>query len=382
MPQSQPDGDSAAERLAAAPSTLARKPEGADPAGPLTRLPPAAMMDLRRLAVLREVARGGSFAAAAEALYFTPSAVSQQMAALARDMGVALFERTPRGMRLTESAHSLLTHCEAVFAQLSDAQAELDAIAGGVRGRMRLGSFPTATVAFTAAAMDTFRRCHPDVEIHFADGEPYESVVRLKERELDLAVLFDFDHWTAATDYDGRAVCDDHEIDCMELFDDPFHVVLPHGHRLAGEERVELRDLEGERVIGSPSTCSPWGADFHRLCGAAGFEPDFEPRYRSADFDALQAIVATGRGITLVPELALPSTTAGTVVRPLIGGPVRHVRLATLAGIGRSRACDAMVAALREASAPLVGRAGEAADRFRTVIRVGPRLPDLSAAGR
>ncbi|MDQ3723959.1 MAG: LysR family transcriptional regulator [Actinomycetota bacterium] len=329
------------------------------------------MLDLRRLAVLREVANRGSFAAAAAALCFTPSAVSQQMTSLAREMDVVLFERTPRGMRLTESARSLLIHCEAVFARLSDAQSELDAIAGGVRGRVRLGCFPTATVAFAAVAIDEFRRRYAGVEISFADGEPYESVARLKERELDLAVLFDFDRWTAATDYDGRAVCDDREIECVELFDDPFHVVVPRGHRLAGAETVELTDLVGERVIGSPSVCSPWGADFHALCHVAGYEPDFEPRYRSADFASLQAIVATGRGITLVPELALrSSSSAGTVARRLVGGPVRHVRLATLAGIAPSSACEAMSALLREVTAPLLARSEALSTEHRHLTEV------------
>ncbi len=362
MPEINPTDESTAERSAAAPTGLPRSPArdslGAAavqlvPTPPISRIPPAAMLDLRRLAILREVAHRGSFAAAANALCFTPSAVSQQMASLAREMDVVLFERTPRGMRLTESARSLLTHCEVVFAQLSDAQADLDHIAGGVRGRIRLGSFPTATIAFTATAMDTFRRRYPDSEIYFADGEPYESVARLKERVLDLAVLFDFDHWTSATDYDGRPVCNDCDIDCIELFDDPFHVVLPCGHPLADAAVIELPDLAGERVIGSPSLCSPWGADFRILCEQAGFEPDFEPRYRSPDFAALQAIVATGRGVTLVPELALPLPSAGTVVRPLDGGPVRHVRLATLASIEHSPASTAMIAVLKEATAPM-----------------------------
>jgi DNA-binding transcriptional LysR family regulator len=359
MPEIDPTDELTADCSAAAPTGLPRSPARdalsaaavhLDPNPPISRIPPTAMLDLRRLAILREVAHRGSFAAAADALCFTPSAVSQQMASLAREMNVVLFERTPRGMRLTEAARSLLTHCEVVFAQLSDAQADLDHIAGGVRGRVRLGSFPTATVAFTATAMDTFRRRYPDSEIHFADGEPYENVARLKERGLDLAVLFDFDHWTAATDYDGRAVCDDRELNWVALFDDPFLVVLPRDHRLAGAEVVELSDLAGERVIGSPSLCSPWGADLRVLCEQAGFEPDFEPRYRSPDFAALQAIVATGRGITLVPELAFPLPNAGTVVRPLNGGPVRHVGLATLAGITQSPACEAMIEVLTAAT--------------------------------
>lgn len=161
--------------------------------------------------MLAEVARRGSFSAAADAMCFTPSAVSQQMSALARDTGVDLFERTPRGMRLTESGEALVAHAQAVFAQLGEAQAELEAIAGGAGGRIRFGSFPTATMAFGAEAIEVFRTRCPGVEVRFADGEPYENVARLKERVLDLAVLFDFDHWTAVTDYDGRAVCDDRD---------------------------------------------------------------------------------------------------------------------------------------------------------------------------
>jgi DNA-binding transcriptional LysR family regulator len=315
------------------------------------RLPPSALLDLRRLAMLAEVARRGSFSAAAEAMCFTPSAVSQQMSVLARDTGVVLFERTPQGMRLTESGEALVAHAEAVFARLGEAQAELEAIAGGAGGRLRFGSFPTATMAFGARAMEVFRNRCPGVEIRFADGEPYESVTRLKKRELDLAVLFDFDHWTAATDYEGRAVCDDCDIECTELFDDPFHVVVSRDHPLAARTRLELADLAGQRVVGSPSECSPWGLDLRQLCGRAQVQPEFESCYRTADFGALQAIVATGRGITLVPELALTAVHPGVIARPLEGGPVRHVRLAMLAGIAPSPACRAMAAVVRELTA-------------------------------
>jgi len=315
------------------------------------RLPPTALLDLRRLAMLAEVARRGSFSGAADALCFTPSAVSQQMSALARDLGVVLFERTPQGMRLTESAEALVAHAHAIFARLGDAQTELEAIAGGVGGRLRFGSFPSATMAFAAQAMQDFRDRHPGVALRFADGEPYESVARLKERELDLAVLFDFDHWTAATDYDGRAVCEDREIECVELFDDPFCVVAPRRHPLAALERLELSDLAGHRILGSPSQCSPWGLDLRELCSRAQIQADLEPCYRTADFGALQSIVATGRGITLVPELALTTVHPGVVVRPLRGGPVRHVRLAMLAGVAPSPACRAMADLVEELTA-------------------------------
>jgi len=301
--------------------------------------------------MLTEVARRGTFSAAAQAMCFTPSAVSQQMAALARDTGVVLFERTPQGMRLTQSAEALVAHAEAVFDRLGAAQAELEAIAGGVRGRLRFGSFTTATIAFGARAMEIVRGRYPQIELRFADGEPHASVARLKQRELDVAVLFEMDHWTAATDDEGHAVHDDRDLECVELFEDPYCVVLPHGHPLATTQGLELRDLAGQRVVGGPPECSPWGPDLRERCARAQVEPRFESCYRTADLGALQAIVATGGGITLVPELALSALNPGVVALALRDGPVRHVRLATLAGVTPSAACQAMVSVIDELTA-------------------------------
>jgi DNA-binding transcriptional LysR family regulator len=316
--------------------------------------------------MLTEVARCGSFSAAAQAMSFTPSAVSQQMAALARDTGVVLFERTPQGMRLTQSAEALVAHAEAVFDRLGAAQAELEAIAGGVRGRLRFGSFTTATIAFGARAMEIVRGRYPQVELRFADGEPHESVARLKQRELDVAVLFDMDHWTAATDDEGHAVHDDRDIECVELFEDPYYVVLPRDHPLAGTQALELRDLAGQRVVGGPPGCSPWGRDLRERCARAQVEPGFESCYRTADLGARQAIVATGGGITLVPQLALSALNPAVVALALRDGPVRRVRLATLAGVTPSAACQAMVSVIDEL----------------TAARRGPHSTVLALAGR
>lgn len=321
------------------------------PADPIARTPPTALLDLGRLAMLREVAHRGSFAATAEALCYTPSAVSQQMAALGREMEVVLFERTSHGMVLTASASALVAHCEAVFARLGEAQAELDEIAGGVRGRLRVGSFPTATVAFTARALCSFRGRHPKVELQFADGEPHESVARLRQRELDLAVLSDFDHCTTGTDGHGRPICDDGDIQCTALFDDPFRLVLPVGHPLADAQVVAVSQLAGECVLGGPAGCSPWWTDLQETCRSLNVEPEFETCYQTSDFGALQAVVATGRGLTLVPDLALTAAHPGTVTRPLAGGPMRHVRIATLAGVEPSAACQSMTAVLLELTA-------------------------------
>lgn len=329
--------------------------EGGDRDAPqvLRRIPPYALLDLNRLATLREVERCGSYSAAADSLNFTPSAVSQQMTGLARELGFRLFDRTPRGMRLTTAAEVLVRHVDVVFARLNDAQAELDELAGGARGRLRVGSFPTATVRFVAHALGVFQGRFPSVKLSLIDGEPYESIARLKERELDLALVFDFDHWALSYDYEGRVVCQDSEIECVDLFDDPFVAILPRDHPLAACERIEIAQLAGERILGGPSGCSPWGTDLRELCRQAGFDPELETCYRTVDFAALQAVVATGRGLTLVPELALLPKHPWVVTRPLIDGPVRHVRIAALAGVASSPAAIAMVDLLQETAASL-----------------------------
>lgn len=319
----------------------------------LDRIPPYALLDLHRLATLREVERCGSYSAAADSLNYTPSAVSQQMTVLARELGFRLFDRTPQGMRLTSEAEVLVGHVEAVFAQLNAAQAEIDEVVGGVRGRLRVGSFPTATAHVLAGPLGTFRDRFPAVKLSLSDGDPYESVTRLKERELDLALVFDFDHRALSWDLEGRFVCTDSEIECVDLLDDPLVVVMPRDHPLAAYDRIAIWQLAGERVLGGPTGCTQWRTCFQELCRQAGFEPDLDTTYRTADSAALHAIVATGRGLTLIPELAdIPSHPA-IVTRPLIDGPVRHVRIAALAGVAPTRAATAMVVLIREAATTL-----------------------------
>jgi len=216
---------------------------------------------------------------------------------------------------------------------------------------LRFGSFTTATIAFGARAMEIVRGRYPQVELRFAEGEPHESVARLRQRELDLAVLFDMDHRTAATDDDGHTVDDDRDIECVELFEDPYYVALTRGHPLAASQALELRDLDGQRVVGGPPECSPWGRDLRERCARAQVEPRFEPSYRATDLGALQAIVAIGDGITLVPQLALSALNPGVAALALRDGPVRHVRLATLAGVTPSAACQAMVSVINELTA-------------------------------
>src|SRR5436190_14033761 len=148
------------------------------------------MLDVRRMRVLREVATQGSFSAAADALSYTQSAVSQQIAALEREAGTKLVERNARGIRLTDAGEALVRHTEAVLANLAEAEAEPEALAGVRGGRVRLASFPSAGSAIVPQAIANFRSRHPAVELAMIEAEPEESLPRVRSGELEIALVY------------------------------------------------------------------------------------------------------------------------------------------------------------------------------------------------
>src|SRR6266851_4905645 len=154
------------------------------------------MLNVSRLRVLKEVAYRGSVSGAADALSYTQSAVSQQIAALEAETGMALLERHPRGVSLTAAGQTLVGHAEGILARLETAEAALSAIAGLRGGRLRMASFPTAGSTLMPLAIANFRSSYPDVELTLAEGEPEEIVPRLRAGELDLALLFEFEEET------------------------------------------------------------------------------------------------------------------------------------------------------------------------------------------
>src|SRR5580700_2866644 len=151
------------------------------------------MLNVVRLNVLKEVAYRSSFSAAAEALSYTQSAVSQQIAALEAEAGMALLERHARGVSLTAAGQMLVGHAEGILARLEAAETSLQAIAGLRGGRLRMASFPTAGATLMPLAIATFRSSYPDLELTLAEGEPEEIAPRLQAGEFDLALLFEFD---------------------------------------------------------------------------------------------------------------------------------------------------------------------------------------------
>src|SRR4051794_6885249 len=186
------------------------------------------MLDVRRMRVLREVAVQGSFSAAAEALSFTQSAVSQQIAALEREAGTVLVQRNARGVRLTEAGEALVRHADAVLARLAEAEAELEAIAGLRGGRLRMASFESARATLMPMAIALFREQHPEVELSMLMGEPEDTEPKLKAGEIDLTIGF------------GAKLAADDGIERHFLLDDPMLLVLPPDHPLAKKRNLRL----------------------------------------------------------------------------------------------------------------------------------------------
>jgi DNA-binding transcriptional LysR family regulator len=292
------------------------------------------MLDPRRLRVLREVATRGSFAAAAEALAFTPSAVSQQVAALERETGTRLVERGVRPVRLTEAGRALVAHAEAVLARLEEAQQELGEIAALRRGRLRLASFPTAIATLVPRAVALFSQRHPDVELTVVDDHLQGLLPRLARWELDLALIYDHQALPSPA----------MELERTHLLDDPFDLVLPERHRLARRASVGLEELAGETWIGG----TPDGA-YARIvlqsCRAAGFEPRVV--FGSDDYNAVQAFVSVGLGVAMLPRLALAVMRPGVHRVALADPPVRRIVAARLAASFRSPATASMLGVLQ-----------------------------------
>src|SRR5437588_9407125 len=295
------------------------------------------MLNVARLRVLREVAYGGSVSAAAHALSYTQSAVSQQIATLESEAGIALLERHPRGVTLTAAGQTLVGHAEGILARLDAAEAALEAIAGLRGGKLRLASFPTAGATLVPRAIAAFRDSHPDVELTLAEGEPEDVVPRLRRGELDLALLYEFDEPTSLAN--ARSVT---------LLEDPMYLALPRAHPLAAKRALRLDELAREAWV-QTSGASPCARHVVRCCHAAGFEPRVS--FHSDDYQTVQGLVAAGVGVALIPELALPVVREDTVVRALAPHPpVRRVTASVPAGARLVPGAPAMLGVLEEAA--------------------------------
>ena len=276
-----------------------------------------AEMDLRRLHVLREVGRSGSLTAAAAALSFTTSAVSQQVTKLERDMGVPLLERHPRGAVLTEAGRALLRYAEDIDRTIDAARAEMGEFADLRRGQLRLGTFPTVGASLMPEVVLAFRARHPEVVVTVVSARRAGLVDRLKRRDIELTLLWDYP-WQRV---------EDAELSTTTLRKDPTLLLLPRSHPLAGADVVRVEQLRDEQWVVRDE--HPVADVLRRVCRRAGFEPDVA--FAANDYQETQGMVAAGIGIALAPQLALSALRPDIVAVPLKDSPSRRILLARLA---------------------------------------------------
>jgi len=292
------------------------------------------MLNLARLNILREVVQRGSFSAAADALAYTQSAVSQAVARLETETGATLLVRDRRGVRATAAGAMLLQHADLILAQVQAAEDDLAAVLGVRGGRLRIASFPSAGSTLIPQAVAAFRHLHPEVELSLGEGEPEEIAPRLRAGEFDLALLFEFPG--EAQHFGGLAK--------TPLIHDPMWVALPVEHQLARKHNLALADLHGEDWV-QTSERSACARHVVSVCREAGFEPRVS--FESDDYDVVQGLVAAGVGVALIPRLALSHRQPGLVVRRLAPeNPVRRVFAATSAEPGVVPAAQVMLGIL------------------------------------
>jgi DNA-binding transcriptional LysR family regulator len=283
-------------------------------------------IDPRRLRVLRALADHGTVTAAAQALYLSPSAVSQQLAVLETETGQTLLERHGRNVRLTAPGMVLAGHAATIAVQLERAEADLAACAAGLVGEVVIAAYPTAITEVVAPAVAALRRTAPQVRFHIKDAEGDAGLRLLGDGGADVAVAVE--HRDTLS---GGHADDDERLRREPLYAEPFDAVLPPGHRLVGARGVPLTELAGDPWI------TPWpGNPVHDVvlhaCERAGFRPRVDSL--TDDFRAVSALVAHGAGVALVPRTALRGIgLGGAVIRPLAGDrPTRRVFAAVRRG--------------------------------------------------
>ncbi|MCB8901455.1 MULTISPECIES: LysR family transcriptional regulator [unclassified Streptomyces] len=280
------------------------------------------MIEARRLHILRAVADHRTVTAAAAALYLTPSAVSQQLAALEQETGHRLVDRSARGARLTPAGEILLSHANAVLAQLERAESELAAYGSGEAGTVTVAAFATGIGLVVAPAIRALADSAPGIRVRVRDAEGDESLMMVLDRQVDVAV---------AVEYRGAPGEDDARLTRVPLYAEPFDAVLPPGHPLAAGERVALGDLAKDAWIGQ-SAGNPCHDVTVLACEHAGFT--LNPEHSSDDFRAVVALAAASAGVALVPRSALRGMElTGVEVRPIEGvAPTRRVFAAVRRG--------------------------------------------------
>jgi DNA-binding transcriptional LysR family regulator len=285
----------------------------------------AADLDLTRLRVLAAVARTGSVTAAARELHYAQPSVSHHLARLEAEAGIPLLQRVGRGVRLTEAGRLLAARADEILGRVEGARRELDALAGLRAGRARLAAFPSALATLVPAAMAALVRDHPGLGVGLVEAEPPEAVEALAAGDVDVALVFE--HVDAVH---ARGIEDLSRFEVTPVLDEPVHLVRP-ASRPTGDGRPAAADDGRPALAGLADAdwiagCARCRADLVARCAAAGFAPRIA--FETDDYVAVQALVAAGTGISLLPELAVRAHRhPGVVTEPLPGAARRVLAL-------------------------------------------------------
>jgi DNA-binding transcriptional LysR family regulator len=305
------------------------------------------MLDTRRIRVLCEVGRLGSFSAAAATLGYTQPAVSRQIATLEAEVGAVLVRRVPQGAVLTDAGRLLVERGGEILTRLADVEVELRSLSGLEGGTLRLASFASAAAAIVPLAVAAFRDRHPSVELSIVMADPVESLPMLRAGELDLALSHDAAALTGEPVRRGEGVRDEHSgVDVVHLFDDPMYVAMPAHHPLASRGELELSAFADHPWMLATSATCPDSRLFLRACHTAGFEPRIA--FQNDDYSAILGFVAAGVGVALIPDMVARSVRDDVVVRELDPPPPARPILAVTPAGYRSPAAGAMVDVLGE----------------------------------
>ncbi|MCV7357536.1 LysR family transcriptional regulator [Mycolicibacterium fluoranthenivorans] len=264
------------------------------------------MLDTNRMFTLREVAAHGSITAAAEALGYTTSAVSQQIAKLEKEAGQPLLERHARGVALTDAGRSVVRHTERILVELHAADAELAEIRGLRAGVLALGTFPTAGSSLLPLVVKEFKTRHPGVELKVFSGRFDRLVDALRRRETELSLLWDYE-WNRINDP---------TLTYHHLMNDPTMLLVSEHHRLADRDAISIGELRDESWVVRAED-HPVAQTLEKLCQQGGFTP--RTSVFAHDYGEVQAMVAVQLGVAIAPRLAVLNP------RP----DVRSIRLAT-----------------------------------------------------
>jgi DNA-binding transcriptional LysR family regulator len=303
------------------------------------------MLDLHRLRLLREFAARGSIAKAASVLGYTPSAVSQQLAPLEREAGVALIDRSARRAQLTDAGRRLAGHAERILAMVEEAEADLSARATEPAGRIAATAFPSAAVAF-APALTRSLRAHPRLALVLRQTHARDGMRQVRSGEVDVAIV---DDWTGrlADDLDQSLLTSYH------LIRDELVLIVPRAHRAAVED-VDLRALRDEPWLAAP-VGEPSRQAVDRLLGAAGVAPAVLSEFEG--LSTIVSLVARGIGIAIVPRIAVAAGERRVVMRELPHGLnlARDIHAVARTASVRRPAVAVIVGALTAAARSMAG---------------------------